>query len=102
VTLLGFVWRDLLHNPRRTLASLVGVVVGVGLFSAVLFFIDGSGASMTKRAVAPLTLDAQRVLTSPLGGGLRLARTVGNRSLASGGASRVTLTVTNGGLVLQP
>lgn len=98
MTLIGFVWRDLLRNPRRTLASLVGVVVGVGLFSAVLFFIDGSGASMTKRAVAPLTLDAQRVLTSPLGGGLRLDRAVGDRSLASGATSRVTLTVTNGGL----
>ena len=49
-----------------------GVVLGVGLFSGVLFFIDGSGASMTKRALAPLAIDMQRVLTSPLGEGLRL------------------------------
>ena len=44
-----YVWRELLRNPRRTLASLAGVVLGVGLFSGVLFFVDGSGASMTQR-----------------------------------------------------
>jgi len=91
--LAGFVRRDLVRNPRRTLASLVGVVVGVGLFSAVLFFIDGSGASMTRRAVAPLALDMQRVLTSPQGG-LRLER---RTSDAGDGFTQVTLTVTNPG-----
>src|SRR6195952_5620077 len=70
--LVDFVRRDLVRNPRRTLAALAGVTLGVGLFSGVLFFIDGSGASMTKRAVAPLALDMQVVLNSPLGGGLRL------------------------------
>ena len=98
MTLVGFVWKDLVRNRRRTLASLVGVVVGVGLFSAVLFFIDGSGASMTKRAVTPLTLDLQRVLTTPPGGGITLQRTLGDRTLAAGAATRVSLTVTNGGL----
>ncbi len=98
MTLAGYVRRDLLRNPRRTLASLVGVVVGVGLFSAVLFFIDGSGASMTKRALAPLPLDIQRVLTAPLGGGVRLRRTLGDASVKAGGMTTVTLTVTNEGL----
>ena len=42
-----YVWRDLVRNPRRTLAATAGVVLGVGLFSAVLFFIDGSGATLT-------------------------------------------------------
>ena len=65
--MLSYVWRDLVRNPRRTLASLAGVVLGVGLFSGVLFFIDGSGATLTQRAVAPLAIDMQRVLTSPLG-----------------------------------
>jgi putative ABC transport system permease protein len=69
---LSYVRRDLVRNPRRTVASIVGVTLGVGLFSGVLFFIDGSGASMTKRAVAPLALDMQVVLNAPLGGGLRL------------------------------
>ncbi|MEA2221666.1 MAG: hypothetical protein QOH83_42, partial [Solirubrobacteraceae bacterium] len=63
----SFVWRELVRNPRRTLASLAGIVLGVGLFSAVLFFVDGSGATMTQRAIAPLALDMQRVLSSPLG-----------------------------------
>ena len=98
MTLAGYVWRDLVRNPRRTLASLVGVVVGVGLFSAVLFFIDGSGASMTKRALAPLPLDIQRVLTAPLGGGVRLQRKLGDVRVNAGGTTTVTLTVTNEGL----
>lgn len=96
--LVGYVLRDLLRNPRRTLASMVGVVVGVGLFSGVLFFIDGSGASMTRRAVAPLTLDMQRVLTAPLGGGVTLGRDVGDSALDAGSTTLVTLTVTNQGL----
>src|ERR1700737_2802490 len=71
--LASYVRRDLLRNPRRTLAALAGVTLGVGLFSGVLFFIDGSGASMTKRALAPLALDMQRVIASPLAGRLRFA-----------------------------
>jgi putative ABC transport system permease protein len=93
---LSYVWRDLVRNPRRTLASLVGVVLGVGLFSGILFFIDGSGATMTKRALEPLALDMQRVLTNPLGGGLRLEE----RASPPGGLQtaqkvRITLTVRN-------
>jgi putative ABC transport system permease protein len=95
---LRYVWRELVRNPRRTLASLVGVTLGVGLFSGVLFFIDASGATMTKRAIAPLALDMQRVLTSPLGGGLRLEeRLSGPSSLRPGQKVRVTLVVRNDG-----
>ena len=65
--MLRYVRRDLLRNPRRTLAALVGVTLGVGLFSGVLFFIDGSGATMTSARIAPLTLDMQRVIASRLG-----------------------------------
>src|SRR3954447_6023407 len=93
--MLRYVWHDLVRNRRRTFASLAGVILGVGLFSGVLFFIDGSGATMTKRAIAPLALDMQRVLTSPLGGGLLLEERVNDRSLAADDATRVTLTVTN-------
>ncbi|MEA2441562.1 MAG: putative transport system permease protein [Thermoleophilaceae bacterium] len=93
--MLRYVWRDLVRNRRRTVASLVGVILGVGLFSGVLFFIDGSGATMTKRAIAPLALDMQRVLTSPLGGGLRLEERLNDSSLRADQATRVTLTVTN-------
>src|SRR2546423_2561473 len=96
--MLRYAWRELVRNPRRTLASLVGVALGVGLFSGVLFFIDGSSATMTERALAPLALDMQRVLTSPLGGGLSLAERVsGPHALRAGGRATVTLTVTNDG-----
>ena len=95
---LRYAWRDLLHNPRRTLASLTGVTLGVGLFSGVLFFIDGSGATMTKRALAPLALDMQRVLTSPPGGGLRLTeRLSAPTPLGPGERATITLTVINDG-----
>ena len=98
MNLAGYALRDLLRNPRRTLSSGVGVVVGVGLFAAVLFFIDGSGASMTRRAVAPLTLDMQRVLTAPLGGGIRFEQKLGSEALGAGATTLVTLAVTNDGL----
>src|SRR4051794_16213355 len=93
--MLRYVWHDLVRNRRRTFASLLGVILGVGLFSGVLFFIDGSGATMTQRAIAPLALDMQRVLTSPLGGGLRLEERLNDRSLRADQRTRVTLSVTN-------
>ena len=78
--------------------SMAGVTLGVGLFSAVLFFIDGSGATMTERAVAPLALDLQRVLTSPLGNGLRLEERVGPAGpIGAGQSVTVTLRVINDG-----
>jgi putative ABC transport system permease protein len=95
--MLRYVWRDLLHNPRRTLASLVGVTLGVGLFSGVLFFMDGSGATLTERAIAPLALDMQFVLTSTPGGGLRLTEQLAAPPLVPGQEATITLTVTNGG-----
>ena len=67
-----YVLADLLRNPRRTLSTTVGVLLGIGLFCAVLFFVDGLSASMTQRAVAPLPIDMQRVLTAPMAGDLRL------------------------------
>ncbi|MGH2945114.1 MAG: FtsX-like permease family protein [Solirubrobacteraceae bacterium] len=94
--MLSYARRDLTRNPRRTLASLAGVVLGVGLFSGVLFFIDGSAASMTKRAIAPLVLDMQRVLTSPLGEGLRLEQRLSTTGpLRAGERARMRLTVRN-------
>jgi putative ABC transport system permease protein len=76
----------------------VGVTLGVGLFSGVLFFMDGSGATLTSRAVAPLAIDIQRVVTSPPGGGLRLTSRLSPRgALDHGQDATVTLTVTNDG-----
>ncbi len=98
--LARYAWRDLTRNPRRTVAAAIGITLGVGLFSGVLFFIDGSGASMTRRAIAPLALDLQRVLTSPLGARLELTeRLTPIRAPGAGNGVRVALTVTNHGTV---
>ncbi len=92
--------RDLLRNPRRTLATLLGIVLGVGLFSGVLFFVDGSGASMTARAIAPVTIDVQAVLSSPLGRPVELSQSVEpRRRLRPGERTRVTLVLRNTGAV---
>ncbi len=98
--MLGYVWRDVVRNPRRTIASLVGITLGVGLCSAVLFFDDGSGATLTRRAVAPLAIDVQAVLNAPLGRTLRLDERVSpSGPLRVGDEATVTLTITNEGTV---
>jgi len=90
-----YVWRDLVRNPRRSLSALAGIVLGVGLFSAVLFFIDGSSASMTARAVAPLPLDMQRVLSDPLGNQVRLTERITPDRLEAGETGHVQLELSN-------
>ena len=94
--MLSFVLRDLSRNPRRSFAAAVGVTLGVGLFSGLLFFIDASGATMTQRAIAPIALDVQAVLGSPLGLRLRFDERVSARSpIATGEAATFTLTIVN-------
>jgi putative ABC transport system permease protein len=90
-----YVWRDLRRNPRRTLTALVGMTLGIGLFSAVLFFIDGSSATMTARAIAPIPIDMQRVLADPLGNKVRLTQQVTPSRLLPGQRGHVTLVLTN-------
>ncbi len=76
----------------------MGVTLGIGLFSGVLFFMDGSGATMTQRAIASLSLDMQRVLASPSDGGLRLTQEISGPSEIGGGQeATITLTVSNEG-----
>lgn len=96
--MLGYAWRDLVRNPRRTLAAMVGIILGIALFSSVLFFSDASGATLTKRAIAPLALDMQAVLTAPLGQGLRLEeRLAGPTRLEPRQQVRLVITVENEG-----
>jgi len=96
--MLSYSLRDLLRNPRRTLASVVGVALGVGLFASIAFFIDGSAASMSRRAIAPLPLDVQVMLSSPLASTLTLKETIeGPAALAAGQTGTITLTATNEG-----
>jgi putative ABC transport system permease protein len=93
--LLSFSLRDLVRNPRRTLASVVGVALAVGLFSGIVFFVDSSAATMTQRAVAPVAIDMQAGVTSPLASPLALTESVSGTSLTAGQTAIVTLTVTN-------
>jgi putative ABC transport system permease protein len=94
---IRYAWRDLVHNPRRTLASMIGVALGVGLFSGVLFFVDGSAATMTNRALAPLSLDMQRIVTADPAGLSLSERITGPTALGAGQRTTVELVVTNGG-----
>ncbi|MCB0995575.1 MAG: ABC transporter permease, partial [Acidimicrobiales bacterium] len=72
----SYVVADLVRNARRTLSSMVGVVLGVGLFCGVLFFVDGLSASMTQRAVEPLAIDMQRIVSQPAGAALVFTQTI--------------------------
>jgi len=90
-----YVWRDLRRNPRRSLTALAGMTLGIGLFSAVLFFIDGSSATMTARAIAPIPIDMQRVLGDPLGNKVRLTEQIAPARLEPGQHGRVTLILAN-------
>lgn len=94
--LVRYVVADLVRNPRRTLSTMVGVALGVGLFCGVLFFVDGLSASMTQRAVAPLPIDIQRIVTERVGGALTLVQRFDSPGVLTAGAqSRVILEVHN-------
>jgi putative ABC transport system permease protein len=94
--LARYVLADLLRNPRRTLSTMVGVTLGVGLFCGVLFFVDGLAASMTQRAVAPLPIDVQRIVTERVGGAITLTQTFSSSGVvAAGERVRVDLEVRN-------
>ncbi len=93
-----YVVADLVRNPRRTCATALGVALGVGLFCGVLFFVDGLSASMTQRAVAPLPIDMQRIVTERVGGVVALNQRLNTRGrLAVGDRVRVDLEVVNSG-----
>lgn len=93
-----YVWADLVRNPRRTLSTAVGVMLGVGFSCAILFFVDGLSASMTQRAVTPLAIDMQLVSTEPLTGDVRLGLKVEPIGPAEpGDVTQVRLELVNGG-----
>lgn len=98
--LTRFVLADLVRNPRRTLSTMIGVTLGVGLFCGVLFFVDGLSASMTQRAVAPLAIDMQRIVTERVGGSLSLTQRFDpSGPLPAGERTTVIIEVTNSGEV---
>ena len=83
------------RNPEAQSHPLAGLTLGIGLFSAVLFFIDGSSATMTARAIAPIPIDMQRVLSDPLGNRIRLTQQTAPSQLQPGQRGHVTLVLAN-------
>jgi putative ABC transport system permease protein len=61
------------RDPRRTLAALVGVSIASSLVMSVLLFGTASGATVTRRALAEVAVDAQVVLSSGADSGVALA-----------------------------
>lgn len=96
--LARYVVADLWRNPRRTLSTMIGVSLGVGLFCGVLFFVDGLSASMTQRAVEPLAIDMQRIVTERAASILEFSQTLEPAgSLPAGGQATVVLEIRNPG-----
>ena len=60
--LLGHAIRLVIREPRRSLAALIGVAMASALVTSVLLFGTASGATVTRRALAGVTVDAQVVL----------------------------------------
>ncbi|MEO8437290.1 MAG: FtsX-like permease family protein [Chloroflexota bacterium] len=56
--------RLVLREPRRSLAALVGVAMASALITSVLLFGSASGATVTRRALADVSVDAQAVLAT--------------------------------------
>lgn len=55
--------RLVIREPQRSLAALVGVAIASALITSVLLFGTASGATVTRRALADLPVDAQVVLS---------------------------------------
>lgn len=56
------VWQLVRREPRRTLASALGVAIAAALLMSVVLFGSASGTTVTRRALATLPIDAQAVL----------------------------------------
>ena len=59
MTYLNYALQLTLRNRRRTLTYLFGLVLAVGLFSGILFFVDASAKRMTQAAIKPVMVDMQ-------------------------------------------
>jgi putative ABC transport system permease protein len=58
-------WRGVFRNPTRTFTYLLGLILAVGLFTDVLFFVDVSQRGMSQNALAPIKVDMVARSTTP-------------------------------------
>ena len=56
---LSYALQLIARNPRRTFTYLFAVVLAVGLFAGILFFVDASSRRMTQAAVQAVKVDLQ-------------------------------------------
>ncbi len=56
---LSYALQLITRNPRRTFTYLFGLVLAVGLFAGILFFVDASSQRMTQAAVQTVKVDLQ-------------------------------------------
>lgn len=54
---LSYAWRAVARSPRRTISSVFGIFLAVGLLSTVLLFVGASARSMTQRTIASVPVD---------------------------------------------
>jgi len=62
---LGYAWRLVTRNPRRTGTYLFGLALAVGLFAGILFFVDVNARQMTATAIASVPIDLVAHATTP-------------------------------------
>lgn len=53
----SYAWKLVARNKQRSFTFVFGLVLSIGLFSGILFFIDTMSRGMTQKALAPVTLD---------------------------------------------
>ncbi|MHB8509894.1 MAG: FtsX-like permease family protein [Candidatus Dormibacteria bacterium] len=94
--MLNYALKDLFRNRRRTAAAAAGVALAVGLVSGIAFFVDSSSSQMTARAIAPVAIDMQAAVKSPLASTLSLSENLAPTApLTVGQVVTVTLVATN-------
>lgn len=76
-------WRLVLRNARGTLAAALGVAIATALAVSVVLFGIGSGATVTRRALADLPVDAQAVLADGTDAAAALRAVAGDPAVAA-------------------
>ncbi|HUW68669.1 MAG TPA: ABC transporter permease [bacterium] len=77
---ISYPWRLVARNGRRSRTYVFGLALAVGLFSGILFFIDGATRQMTAAALAPVTLDIVAHQVNPAEGYADIAPAIAAKS----------------------